>query len=169
MIPKNEYAPYYGRYIEPLLDNGKSLLENLEFSQKEFIEVVKDIPESKKDYAYDYGKWTINELILHVIDTERVFCYRALAFARGEQQNLPGFDQDVFVNNSFANSRSLAELVNEMNTLRQSTIQLFESFNDDVLLNKGNASGNIMSVRALGYLFSGHQLHHLKVLKERYL
>ena len=169
MIPENEYAPYYGQYIKPLTENGKSLLENLELSQKDFFDAVKDIPESKKDYAYADGKWTINELIQHIIDTERVFCYRALAFSRGEEQDLPGFDQDIFVNNSFANSRSLADLIAEMNTLRASTIQLFKSFNDEVLLKIGNASGNKMSVRALGFLFSGHQLHHVKVLKERYL
>lgn len=169
MIPENEYHPYYGQYIKELSGNGKSIIENLKNSQEEFDETVSKISEEKANFAYAEGKWTIKELIQHIIDTERVFCYRTLCFARNDKTELPGFDQDIFVENDNANSRKLTDLVEEMQTLRKSTIQLFKSFSDDVLLRIGTASDNQMSVRALGLLFSGHQLHHLHILKERYL
>lgn len=108
-------------------------------------------------------------MIQHIIDTERVFCYRALCFARNDQTPLPGFDQDVFVDNAKSNDRDFNDLLDEMNTLRKSTIQLYKSFSEEALLRIGVASGNEISVRALGYLFSGHQIHHLNVVKERYL
>ena len=111
----------------------------------------------------------MKELIQHIIDTERVFSYRALCFARNDNTSLPGFDQDVFVENDNANDRNYYDLLNEMEVLRKSSIQLFKSFSDEALLRVGVASNNKMSVRALGYLFSGHQMHHLNIIKERYL
>ncbi len=105
----------------------------------------------------------------HCIDTERVFCYRAMCFARNDSTSLPGFDQDIFVANGNANQLDFADLLDEMKTLRKSTIQLYKSFSEEALLRFGVASGNNISVRALGYLFSGHQLHHLNIVKERYL
>lgn len=169
MIPENEYAPYYAMYIKPIEKNGKSIIENLEESQQQFEELFSILPFDKQNYAYAKGKWSTKELIQHIIDTERVFCYRALCFARNDKSPLPGFDQDIFVSNDNANERSYDDLLDEMQTLRKSTIQLFNSFSDEALVRIGNASGNDMSVRALGYLFSGHQMHHLKVFKERYL
>ena len=102
-------------------------------------------------------------------DTERIFCYRALCFARNDKTSLPGFDQDIFADNDTANERNYYDLLEEMVTLRKSSIQLYKSFSDEALLRVGVASENKMSVRALGYLFSGHQIHHLNVVKERYL
>ena len=169
MIPENEYNPYYKNYIQTIEKNGKSIIENLINSQREFDETLRLLPKEKEDYAYAEGKWTIKELIQHIIDTERVFSYRALCFARNDKTSLPGFDQDIFVDNSNANTRNYYDLLDEMQTLRQSTIQLFKSFTSASFLRMGIGSGSEMSVRALGYLFSGHQLHHLKVLKERYL
>ena len=169
MIPENEYAPYYGQYISTYANNGKSILENLEHSQQEFDAFLRTISSEKQNYAYAAGKWTVKELIQHIIDTERVFCYRALCFARNDKTALPGFDQDVFVANASANERNYFDLLDEMATLRTSTIQLYTGFSDEALVRIGNASGNDMSVRALGYLFSGHQMHHLNVLKERYV
>ena len=99
MIPENEYHPYYGQYIKELSGNGKSIIENLKNSQEEFDETVSKISEEKANFAYAEGKWTIKELIQHIIDTERVFCYRTLCFARNDKTELPGFDQDIFVEN----------------------------------------------------------------------
>lgn len=169
MIPENEYAPYYGLYINPMEKNGKTIIENLIDSQKEFENVLGNIPLKKQNYAYAQGKWSLKEVIQHIIDTERVFCYRALCFARNDKTSLPGFNQDMFVENDTSQSRKFEDLLEEMHVLRNATILLYKSFSDEALLRIGNASNNKMSVRALGYLFSGHQIHHLNVVKERYL
>lgn len=169
MIPDNEYAPYYANYIQPIEKNGKTILENLLDSQEKFEKTLRNIPVNKQNYSYSENKWTVKEVIQHIIDTERVFSYRALCFARNDTTSLPGFDQDVFVVNSNSNDRDYKEMLDEMATLRKSTIQLYESFSEEAYLRIGLGSGNNMSVRALGYLFSGHQIHHLNVIKERYL
>lgn len=169
MISENEYAAYYAQYIAPYANNEKSIVENLEESQQKFDAILRNIPIEKQNFAYVEGKWTVKEVIQHIIDTERIFCYRALSFARNDKTQLPGFDQDLFVENDFANQRDYSLMLNEMTSLRISTMQLFLSFTDDALLRIGNASGNNMSVRAIGYLLSGHQMHHLQVLQERYL
>lgn len=169
MIPENEYAPYYKNYIQQIENNGKSIVANLEISQKEFEELLSDLSEEKQLYAYENGKWTVKEVVQHIIDTERVFCYRALRFARNDKTALPGFDQDLFVANVDANKRNWTDLLAEMSIVRQGTILLFESFSEESLLRIGEGSGKNMSVRAIGFLCSGHQVHHLNVLKERYL
>ena len=168
ILPKNEYVPYFEQYIK-LVTNNLSIIENLETAQKEFDNLLRNLPEKKHDFAYAEGKWTMKELIQHIIDTERVFCYRALCFARNDKTDLPGFDQDIFVDNDNANDRDYFDLLAEMQTLRTSTIQLYKSFSDEALLRIGIASGNEISVRALGFLFSGHQIHHLNIVRERYL
>nr|WP_257790646.1 DinB family protein [Tenacibaculum sp. SZ-18] len=144
-------------------------MENLEAAQTDFENTLRNISKEKENFAYAEGKWTIKELIQHIIDTERVFCYRALSFARNDQQDLPGFDQDLFVVNSVAQQRDYNELLDEMDVLRKGTIQLFKSFTHDDLLKTGTGSGNKISVRALGMVLAGHQQHHLNVVKERYL
>lgn len=169
MIPKNEYAPYFEQYMQLVSKDEKSIIENLVASQKVFDDVLRNLPVEKHNFSYAEGKWTMKELIQHIIDTERVFSYRALCFARNDNTSLPGFDQDVFVENDNANDRNYYDLLNEMEVLRKSSIQLFKSFSDEALLRVGVASNNKMSVRALGYLFSGHQMHHLNIIKERYL
>ncbi len=169
MIPKNEYAPYFEQYIKLVAEKEKSIMNHLIDSQKEFEMILRNLPKEKGDFAYAEGKWTLKELIQHIIDTERVFCYRALCFARNDKTELPGFDQDIFVDNSEANKRDYYDLLDEMQILREGTILLYQSFSEEVLLRKGIASENEISVRALGYLFSGHQIHHLNVVKERYL
>jgi hypothetical protein len=169
MIPENEYAPYYKQYIKGIEENKKSIIDNLIDSQKEFKNVLKNISLEKQNFAYAEGKWTIKEVIQHVIDTERVFNYRAMCFARNDKTSLPGFDHDLFVKNVNMNARDYTDLLYEMEVLRKSTILLFKSFSEEALLRIGMGSGNKMSVRALGYLFSGHQIHHLNVVKELYL
>ena len=169
MIPENEYHPYFKPYIEELSKNGKSIIENLIDSKKTLNTLLSNIPENKKSYAYAEGKWTVKEIMQHLIDTERIFNYRALRFARNDQTDLVGFDQDEYIQNVNANSRNLDHLIAEFNAARDSSILLFQSFSNDVWKRVGSASGNIISVRAIGYLISGHQLHHLKVFQERYL
>ena len=169
MIPKNEYAPFYEPYMKALIENDKSIIENLIDVQETFMSIFESLPKEKQEYAYAEGKWTIKELIQHLIDTERVFCYRALCFARNDKTSLPGFDQDLFVANCNANVRNYKELLHEMTILRKGTIQLFKSFSKEALLRIGNGSGKNMSVRAVGFIISGHQQHHLNIIKERYL
>ena len=169
MVPKTEYAPYFERYMQLSVLKDKTIIESLESAQDEFDSVLRNLPDKKHSFSYATGKWTLKELIQHVIDTERVFCYRALSFARNDQTALPGFDQDVFVDNDTANERDYYDLLDEMKVLRKSSIQLFKSFSKEALLRTGVASEEEISVRALGYLFSGHQIHHLNVVKERYL
>ncbi|MDG1403192.1 DinB family protein [Polaribacter sp.] len=169
MIPKNEFAPYFEQYMQLVSKDEKSIIENLVASQKVFDDVLRNLPVEKHNFSYAEGKWTIKELIQHIIDTERVFSYRALCFARNDNTSLPGFDQDVFAENDNANDRNYYDLLNEMEVLRKSSIKLFKSFCNEALLRVGVASNNKISVRALGYLFSGHQMHHLNIIKERYL
>jgi uncharacterized damage-inducible protein DinB len=169
MIPKNEYTPYFEQYLQLVSNEGKSIIEYLIDSQKKFESLLRNLPLEKHNFSYAEGKWTMKELIQHIIDTERIFSYRALCFARNDSTSLPGFDQDVFVENDNANDRDYYDLLDEMAVLRKSSVQLYKSFSDEALLRIGVASENKMSVRALGYLFSGHQIHHLNIVKERYL
>jgi uncharacterized damage-inducible protein DinB len=169
MIPKNEYTPYFEKYLQLVSKDEKSIGENLVDSQKNFESLLRNLPLEKHNFSYAEGKWTMKELIQHIIDTERIFSYRALCFARNDSTSLPGFDQDVFVENDNANDRDYYDLLDEMAVLRKSSVQLYKSFSDEALLRIGVASENKMSVRALGYLFSGHQIHHLNIVKERYL
>ncbi|CAI8168193.1 MAG: Uncharacterised protein [Polaribacter sp. SA4-10] len=169
MLQKNEYSPYFDQYIQLIPVQNSSIIECLERSQIDFDTILRNISIDKQDYAYANDKWTLKELIQHIIDTERIFCYRALCFARNDKSSLPGFDHDLFVVNGNANQLNYFDLLDEMATLRKSTIQLFTSFSDEVLLRSGIASENEISVRALGYLFSGHQMHHLNIVRERYI
>jgi len=169
MILKTEYTPYFEQYLELVGFDNKTIIENLESSQIAFEKVFRNLPEERHVFSYALGKWTIKELIQHIIDTERIFSFRALSFARNDQTAMPGFDHDAFVANDNANERDYYDLLDEMKVLRTSTIQLFKSFSEEALLRMGVASNNKISVRALGYLFSGHQIHHLNIVKERYL
>lgn len=169
MISTKEYAPYFSRYIEPTTANGKSLIENLEISQRKFEEILSNVPSEKHSFAYAEGKWTLKELIQHIIDTERIFCYRALCFSRNDTTSLPGFDQDIFIEYGNANDRPYSALLEEMKAVRAATIHLFQSFSDEALKRVGVGSGNNMSVRAAGIIISGHQNHHVSIAQERYL
>ena len=169
MVPENEYHPYYKSYIDPLASSGKSIVEVLRETQNEVNAVLSNLPEEKESYSYAKGKWTIKELLQHVIDAERVFNYRALRFSRNDQTPLQGFDQDDFNNTADANNRSFQELLYEFYVLRVSTIAMYQSFSEDMLTRMGTASDNPMSVRALGYLTAGHLQHHMRVFQERYL
>jgi uncharacterized damage-inducible protein DinB len=171
IIPKpevGEYAPYTMIYIGLLPDDGlilKHLADNLTATST----FIRSIPEAKLLYRYAEGKWTIKEILAHIIDDERIYAYRALRFARNDQTELPGFEQDDYAAESRANVRTIEDLLNEFSAVRHSTIALFESFAEQVLTRSGIASGNIMSVRAAAYHIAGHELRHINIIKERYL
>lgn len=166
-LDSSEYHEYYAPYLKVLGETD--LLPALEKGREELLFVLQTIPKNKLAYSYAEGKWTVAELIMHLMDAERVFQYRALRFARGDTTELPGFDQDSYVPQSGASGRTREQLMTEFKAIRGSTISLFRSFNEELLLRVGVASGAKMSVRALGFVISGHQAHHLKILQERYL
>jgi uncharacterized damage-inducible protein DinB len=157
------------RYMYRRLILPGHLLKKLEVSVHNLIRFVQDIPIDKHDYRYAEGKWTIKDILQHLIDAERVFAYRALRFSRNDATELPGYDQDLYVDNAYANKRHMKDLLTELSTVRHSTMQLFGSFSEEQLLKRGMASGYNVSVRALGFMIIGHQNHHMKVFRERYL
>lgn len=167
-ITAAEHAPYQSAYLE-LVDTQWSLTEELEVSLHNLVHFVREIPMDKFDYRYAEGKWTIKDILQHLIDTERIFAYRALRFARCDKTQLPGYDENAFAAATNANKRSIQDLLTEFTLVRHSTIALFKSFTQENLMNTGIASGYTVSVRALGFVIIGHQNHHLKVFKERYL
>jgi len=166
-ILENEYAGHFGTYIKQAGDG--ILIEELEISLHEFIRFVQNIPMDKFDYRYAPGKWTIKDIIQHVMDTERIFAYRALRFSRNDKTALPSFEEDDYANNTNSNSRSIQDLLTEFSALRYSTLLFYKSLSEEQLKRIGIASGNQISVRALGFVMIGHQKHHQKVFEERYL
>lgn len=162
-----EFIPYFQPYINKLGD--LILIDSLEDGLEKTINFFQSIPEEKLEFRYAEGKWTIKEIINHLIDSERVFCYRALRFSRQDKTALAGFDEDAYVLNSNANDRTLKALLEEYSLLRQATIIMYKSFNSEVLKLKGQAGSGMVSVRALGFLIAGHEKHHCEVIKERYL
>jgi len=161
------YLGYFKRYIDLVEEEDLlSAFKNQAAGIKQFLQAIS---EEKSTCAYAEGKWTIKELLQHSIDTERILAYRALCLARGERSNLPGFEEDDYAANSFANHRKWSDLIEEFLAVRKSTEMLFESFDDAVLHNTGTANDNPVTVLSLGYTIVGHWYHHKKILVERYL
>lgn len=163
----NEYAIFYKPYIEAL--GNVILLDELELSSNHFIDFLKTVPVEKYEFRYAEGKWTIKDIVLHLIDAERIFTYRALRIARKDQTPLPGFEENDYVETAFANSRTMEDLIEEFAKVRQATLSLFKTFSDEQLTQMGTASDKPVSVRAIGFITLGHQKHHEKIIKERYL
>ncbi len=163
----NEFNDYYKHYID--LAAGEDILDLLETGKNKTMAFFHEMPGEKHHFKYKEGKWTPKEVLLHLIDTERVFCYRALEFSRAEGAVLPGFDQDVFVENSDANARSMSHLLKEYEAVRTASILFAESCSEETLMKMGTASKNPFSVRALLFMIAGHEIHHCHVLSERYL
>jgi len=164
---QTEYAPYYATYISKVEE--ADLVEELEISVHEFIKFVQNIPLDKYDYSYAEGKWTIKDIIQHLMDSERIFAYRALRIARNDKTPLASFEENEYAAIAGANQRSIRDLLTELAIVRQSTIALFKTFSEDVLKRIGVASGYDVSVRALGVIIIGHQKHHQRIFMERYL
>jgi uncharacterized damage-inducible protein DinB len=166
-LKKEDFNPYYAPYIASLGD--VRLVETLKKQLENFPSFISSIPEDKFHYTYGEGKWTIAQVLVHILDTERVFQYRALRFARNDKTPLPGFDQDMFVSESKAEDWSREELIENYRIVRKSTISLFEKFSEKDLKKVGIASDSPMSVAAIGFICCGHQKHHRNIIRERYL
>ncbi len=171
IIPKpqeGEYAPYTLMYIDLLPNDGRvlaHLASNLEYT-KNFI---RSFPQEKLTFRHAPGEWTIKEILVHIIDDERIYCYRALRVARNDATELPGFEQDEYVPYSGANDRTIESILDEFTAVRQATITFFESLTDAALLRSGISSNKIMSVRAAAYHIAGHEQHHLQSIRQNYL
>lgn len=157
---------YFSRYIN--LVKEEDLLNALEQSRKEIDTIDWVFLKKLGDTVYAPGKWTVKDILQHIIDTERIFTYRALRFARKDTTPLPGYDEEWYGNNANANRRTLEEIKDELSVVRDSSIILFKSFNETALLNKGICFNEEMPVLAIGFVLPGHQTHHLNVIKERY-
>ena len=162
-----DFEKYIQRYLD--LIPTENWLEELKKSGEKTISLFSFLTEEQSKFAYAEGKWTLKEVLLHLSDTERVFQYRILAFARGEKSELPGFDEESYAANSFANERSLESLLEEYQLVRKSSQILLETLNPSVLSNIGIANGNQISVETICQLIVGHNIHHLNVVEERYL
>ncbi len=163
-----EFAPYASMYIDLLPDDGR-VLEHLKSNFEQVRRLVLSLAEERLSYRYAPGKWSIREILVHIVDDERIYAYRALRFARGDRAELPGFEQDDYAETSGADERPLASIFNEYETVRLSTVALFEGLPEEALERSGAADGKVMSVRAAAYHIAGHELHHLNVIRERYL
>lgn len=160
------FPVYFSRYIELVKENDViAALDAQEDMIQHYFEGLKD----KADYAYAPGKWTLKEMLQHIIDTERIFSFRALCFARQETQNIPGFEEDDYAANSHAAGRSWESLCEEIKAVRKSTRFLFESFSKEDYDHSGTANGKATTVVAVGFMTVGHIYHHVNVIKERYL
>jgi len=164
----NEHEEYVRRYID-LVPNDGRILEHLRTNFDATSAMLRTLPEDLLLYRYAAGKWTIKEIVQHLTDDERIYAYRALRFARGDTADLPGFDQDAYTRETGANRRGLDELLSELGSVRAATVSLFEGLEEDVLTRAGIASGNTMSVRAIAYHIAGHELCHLRIIRERYM
>jgi len=158
---------FYHNYISYV--PGDDLVEAFHSQTPAFIQFIESIPPDKYDYRYADGKWTVKEVLQHIIDAERIFSYRALRFARKDPTFLPGFDENAFADNAEAGKRDWNNLVEEFKSVRMSTEYLFASFDDDQLNAAGTSNNNSIYVLGIGFIVIGHSMHHVKVLKERYL
>jgi len=162
-----EFNSYYTPYINLVED--KDIVVSLQQNFEETLSFYRSISDVKWQFSYADGKWIIKEVVQHLLDTERVFAYRALCFSRKDKVKLPGFDQDEYLINSNASSRSKENIIEEYESIRNATITLFKSFSDEMLMQIGVASNNPLSVRAAGYIIVGHEKHHCNVIKNKYL
>ena len=166
-LPASQYDPYFKQYINLVEEYplDKALASGM-LTTTNFYESL-----SEENWAHRYaeGKWTPKETLLHVIDTERIFCSRALQIARSENTVLSGFDENLFAENSNANERTAEDLINEYISVRTATISLFKSFSEKTMNNTGMANEKPLSVQAAGHIVCGHELHHINIIKDRYL
>lgn len=162
----NEYASFYAGYIAAVPDD---VLSTLEEQADTFLSFIKNIPAQVGDFAYAEGKWTLKQLVGHVIDTERIMTYRLLTIVRNDQVSLPGFDENEYVVNAHFQDRSLLDLATEFHYLRRANCSFYNSLNEIELSRSGVANGNQISAKALLYIIAGHVMHHRNIIEERYL
>lgn len=162
-----EYAPYAVVYVD-LFVEGSDMIAILEESLKDAILLIRSIPTEKLDHPFASGEWTVKEILSHIMDTERVFTYRALRFARNDPAELYPVDQDLYVQNSGVNHRSIEDILQEYESIRKATLTLFKSFDEVSLKRAGKVSGNPTTVAALVWLTAGHEAHHLNSIRQNY-
>lgn len=158
---------FYKNYVKQIEETD--LIQALRISGHRMLETVHSIPEAKSDLRYAEDKWTVRELLCHLIDAERIFAYRALRFSRNDKTPLAGFEEKDYAPQANASGRSLKKIADEMAHLRISTIDLFEGFTPEMLTRKGTANNNELLVMGLGFIIAGHETHHRTILEERYL
>jgi uncharacterized damage-inducible protein DinB len=163
----DEYAPYYEKYVSLVPDGN--IVATLERQATATLALLRGVTEEKASSRYEAGKWSVKEVLGHITDGERIFAYRALRFARNDQTPLPGFEQDDYVRAADFDARTFASLVAEFESVRAATLTLLRSFDDAAWQRRGVASDNQVSVRALAHIIAGHELHHVGILRERYL
>jgi uncharacterized damage-inducible protein DinB len=163
----DEHAPYYSRYISKVADGD--IVATLERQIGDTLRLLRAIEESRGGHRYADGKWSIREVVGHMSDTERVFTYRAVRFARNDATPLPGYDENHFVANARFDARTVRDLADELEAVRGATIAFFSRLDDDEWQRRGTANDTSMSVRAVAWIVAGHELHHLGILTDRYL
>lgn len=166
-IQPSEFNPYYKRYIA-LVENV-NLVQALEKGLNTTTAFFESLPDSVWNYQYAIGKWTPKDILQHIADTERVFAYRALYFARSNNAELKGFDENIFAENALASNKTIGDLLQNYTSVRNATLSLYRNFNETQLMQIGQANGSVMSVRAAGFVICGHEIHHCNIITERYL
>ncbi|MEQ9405875.1 MAG: DinB family protein [Cyclobacteriaceae bacterium] len=166
-IDLSKIPEFYRGYFDP--ETTESVVELLVKSREDFTYLLNTFSNKKAEFRYAEGKWSVKDLIQHIIDGERIFTYRAVRFARNDRTDLSGFEQDDYVANAHADKRDIQDLMAEFTATRNSTILFFESLNEADYQRTGTANGYGFSVEVIGYMISGHLIHHLKVIREKYL
>lgn len=162
-----DISSWLKNYIAEVPDN--SLLDGFKRQTQTSLELFSSLTDDQLDFHYEEGKWSIREIIVHLIDSERIFSYRALRFARKDSTELPGYDENWYIPNSGASLRSAKSLIEEYIVVRTSTVALFSNLTDDMLDFTGKANCTNMSARELGFALLGHEMHHIRIIQERYL
>jgi uncharacterized damage-inducible protein DinB len=162
-----EYAPYAIMYIDQVPSDGL-VIQHLQDNLKSTRDFILAFPPEKLAVPWQAGEWTIQEILVHILDTERIFSYRALRFARGDATALAGFEQDDYVPYSRANERSVEAILEEVAAVRQATLTFFNSLNEAAFTRTGTVAGNNVSVRALACMIAGHEIHHINSIRENY-
>jgi len=163
----NEYAPYYQRYID--LINTDDIFSFFKLQSEEIVSLFKNVSEDQASFHYAEGKWMMKEVFAHIVDSERIFGYRALAISHGEKNPLPCFAENEYITNGKYQNRNLQSLINEYYHLSSANLELFESLDDEMLLQKGIVCGKEITARAIIYIMVAHEKHHLDIIKTRYL
>jgi len=161
-----EYAPYYERYVS--LVQGEDILSTLDQQRRETMLLLSCRDDDEGDFRYAPEKWSAKEVLGHVCDTERIFAYRALRFSRADATPLEGFEQDDYVRNGAFSQRPLSDLVEDFIAVRRATLSLLRNLDEAAWVRRGTANKNEVSVRALAYIIAGHELHHRRILEEKY-
>lgn len=162
-----EYGSHFEPYVEKVPDVDLAVL--LESQIEECIQLLSGISEEQSKFRYAEGKWSLKEVLGHIADTERIMSYRLLRIARGDKTPLPGFEENLFVAHSQADTRSMNDLLQDFAAVRIATLSLFRQLDDEAWMRVGNASGHDTTARAIAYIIAGHAIHHMGIMKDRYL